>query len=78
MGALGREFLTAGLELFTRVFANRFEHHEARFAVRLLELLHEAFVHHGCHTVEQIQIEVGFGVAHSFRAFERASSYEHR
>ena len=78
MGALGQGLLPAGLEFFQSVLANCFQHHEARFALRLLDLLHQALVHHGCHAVEQIQIEIALGVANGFHAFQSASAHEHR
>ena len=36
----------------------------------------EAFIHHRSHTVEKIQIEIGFRVADRFDAFECASAGE--
>ena len=78
MGALCQGLLPACLQLFQSVFANRFQHHEPRFTVRLLDLLQQALVHHGCHAVEQVQIEIAFGVAYSFHAFQIASAHEHR
>ena len=78
MGALRQGLLRACLQFFPSVLANRFQHHEPRFTVRLLDLLQQAFVHHRCHTVEQVQIEIAFGVAHSFHTFQTASASEHR
>ena len=78
MGTPRQGLLLARLQFFPRVLSNRFQHHEPRFTVRLLHLLQQAFVHHGCGTVEQVQIEIAFGVADSFHALQRASSHEHR
>ena len=77
MGAPCRGLFPACLQFFQSVLANRLEHPEPRFSIRLFDLLHQAFVHHGRHTIEQVQIEVTFGVAHGFHAFQIASR-EHR
>ena len=69
-------FFVACCEFFARVFANRFQHREPRFAVGLRDLLDQAFIHHRSHAVEQIQVEVGFRVADGFDTFEGASAGE--
>jgi len=78
MGALDERLLPACLQLFQSVFANGFQHGEAWFACRVLDLLRQTLVDHGCDTVEQIQVEIAFGVANSFHPFQIASAYEHR
>ena len=78
MTAFRRGPLPARLQFFQSVLANGFQHHEPRLTLRLFDLLRQALVHHGCHTVEQVQIEITFGVAHSFHAFQSASPHEHR
>ena len=78
MGPLRQGPLPACLQFFQSVLANRFQHHEARFTLGWFDLPRQAFVHQGCHTVEQVQVEIGFSVAHSFSAFQCASAHEHR
>ena len=78
MSAFGSRLFLAGLQFFASVLADRFEHHEARFSIRLFDLLQQAFIHHGCHAVEQVQIEIAFGVTDRFDCLEGASAHEHR
>ena len=78
MSALRQGSLPTYFQLFESVLAKRFQHHEPRFTLPLLDLLHQAFVHHGCHAIEQVQIEIALGVAYGFHAFQIASAHEYR
>jgi len=63
---------------FSKAYRGSFQHHEARFAVRLLDLLYQTFVDHGCHAVQQIQIEITSRVADRFHPFQIATPHKHR
>jgi hypothetical protein len=78
MGAFGQGLFSTDLELFQSVLANRLQHHKAGFTPAWLDLLRKTFIDHGCHAIEQIQIKIASGIAHGFRAFQRASAHEHR
>src|SRR5687768_995020 len=50
------------LQLLQSVLADRFQHREARRAVRLSELTHKAMVNERCESIEHIDVRVaGFG-----------------
>ena len=66
----------AGLQFFQAILANRFQHHESRFAF-CLHLVSKALVHNRRHAVQQIKIEITFCVAHCLRTFERATAHEY-
>ncbi len=78
MCTLREGILSACLQFFQSVLANRFQHREARFSLRLLNLLHQTLVHHGRYAVEQVQIEIALRVTHGFHTFQIASAHEHR
>ena len=55
VGALGQGLFAAGLQFFQSVLANGLQHCESRFTLRRLNLLRQAFIHHGGHAIEQVQ-----------------------
>ena len=78
MGAFRQSGLAAGFEFFQGVFADRFQHREARFTLRVFNLMGQTLVYHRRHTVEQVQIKIGLRVAYRFRPFEGASAHKYR
>src|SRR5579863_10599117 len=77
MGPASGSFIVALSKSFEGVFADSGQHEETRFFVDLLHLLHQTFINHGSHGIENVEAEISFGVAHRFHAFQRASAGKH-
>jgi hypothetical protein len=76
MAAPCLRFLSARFQFFQAILANRFQHHEARFAVRLLRLANQTLVHHRRHPIEDVQSKILFRVADRFDCFQGAAPQE--
>src|SRR5215813_13675062 len=78
VGAARRGPFAARLKALERKLSNGGKHQEARFSLRLLDLLDQALVDHGSHTVEHVESEVSPGVADGLNTLQRAAAGKHR
>ena len=76
VGAPCERLFSAGGHFFEAILANGFEHEETRFAVGLFDLADQAFVHHGRHSIEDVEAEIFLGVADGLDGFESAATEE--
>ena len=78
VGAPGRRLLPAGRQTFQSVFADRIQHHEARFPFSALDALQQALVHQRSHAVQPIHLQIALGVAHGFHRLQSAAAHKNR